>query len=487
MTETTLKQKTAKGLFWSSISSSMQLLLSLGCGIVFARVLSQEDYGLTAVLSIFIAVSGVIVESGFTTGLINRKKIDHADYNAVFWVSFILGLSIYLILFLAAPLIADYFKDERLVKISRIMFLWIISGSLGIAPGALLQKELKIKNRTIINVCSMFVSTVIGIIVVLLGYGYWGLVVQLLVQCVVSTILLWCYSSLRPNFSFNFQPIKEIYPFSIKMLLTGIVTQINANILTVFLGRLFTKNELGSYSQGNKWSGHSTYFVNSIIQGVAQPVLVEAGGDPERQANVFRKMLRFCSFISFPLLFGLAFITPEFIPILITDKWEDSILIMQLTCIWGAFSLIGTLYTQLIISHGKSNIYFWNTAILGLVQIIVLIFIHPWGIIRMLIIFLLINFLWLPIWHYFANRLIRLRLLSVVKDSMPYFLITCISIGCSYLIASYIENIYLRCLQKILMTAAIYILIVWKMNSVMFKESVEFLMSRMNKNKGNVG
>jgi O-antigen/teichoic acid export membrane protein len=481
MAETTLKQKTAKGLFWGVIGSSMQLIILLACLIIFGRILNQKDYALTAVLSIFIGISGVIIESGFTTGLINRKKIEHADYNAVFWVSFVLGLCIYFLLFLAAPLIAAYFKDERLVSLSRIMFLWIVSGSLAIAPGALLQKELKIKSRTIVVVCSVFISSVAGIIVVLLGYGYWGLVVQSVSQCVISTTLLWCYSSWRPNFKFNFQPIKEMYPFSVKILLTGIVTQINANILTVFLGRLFTQNELGNYSQGNKWSGLSTAYVSGIILGVAQPVLVETGDDPERQANVFRKMLRFCSFIAFPLLFGLAFISPELIPILVTDKWQNSIFIMQLTSIWGAFSLIGALYTQLIIAHGKSNIYFWNTVILGFIQIIVLLCIYPFGITRMLIVFLSINFFWLAIWHYFANRFIRLRLADVLKDMAPYFIITCIAIGCSYFVSVYIENIYLRFLQKILMTAAVYMFIAWKMNSVMFQESVAFLMSRINK------
>ncbi|GHT54593.1 lipopolysaccharide biosynthesis protein [Bacteroidia bacterium] len=478
MTETTLKQKTAKGLLWGSISSSMQLIISLACGIVFARVLSQEDYGLTAVLSVFIAVSGVLIESGFTTGLINRKKIEYADYNAVFWVSLLLGLSIYLILFLAAPLIAAFFDDNRLIILSRIMFLWIISSSLSIAPGALMQKELKIKSRAIVSVCSIFTSSIIGIIIVLLGYGYWGIVVQLVSQSIVSAILLWCFSSWHPNFSFDFQPIKEIFPFSIKMLLTGLITQINANILTVFLGRLFTKNELGTYTQGNKWSGLTTTFVSGIIQGVAQPVFVEAGNNPERQANVFRKMLRFCSFISFPLLFGLAFISPELIPILITDKWLDSILIMQLTCIWGAFSVIGNLYTQLVISHGKSNIYFWNTIILGITQIILLLCIHSWGITRMLIGFLFINFSWLIIWHYYANKFIRLRFRDVMKDIMPYLLITCIAIGCSYFISLYIENIYIRCIQKIVTTAAMYLLVTWQMNSVIFKESIDYILKK---------
>lgn len=480
MEKTTLKQKTAKGLLWGSISSGMQFVISFVCGIVFARILSQEDYGLTAVLAIFIAVSGVLIESGFTTGLINRKKIDYADYNAVFWVSFMIGLGIYLVLFLAAPLIADFFEDKRLVPLSRIMFLWIISGSLSIAPGALMQKELKIKQRAIVSICSIFISSVIGIIVVLLGYGYWGLVAQFVSHSIVFTVLLWCCSSWHPDFSFNFQPIKEMFPFSIMMLLTGMATQINANILTVFLGRLFTKSELGNYTQGNKWSGLSTSFVSGIIQGVVQPVLVEAGDDPEHQANVFRKMLRFCAFISFPLLFGLAFISPELIPIFIGDKWLDSILILQLTCIWGAFSLINNLYTQLIISHGKSNIYFWNTILLGIMQIIALLCIYPWGIIRMLVIFLCINFIWLAGWHYFANRFIRLRLRDIIRDIAPYFLIIGIAIGCSYFLSLYIENIYLRCLQKIVTTAAAYMFIMWRMDSVIFKESMNYIFKKGN-------
>jgi O-antigen/teichoic acid export membrane protein len=473
-----LKQKTAKGLYWGSISSGMQQLLTIIFGIVIARILTEADYGMVSVLSIFTAVAATIQEGGFTAGLINRREIKHEDYNAVFWLSSGLGVSMYIILFFCAPLIASFFKAPALVSLSRVLFLLIPAGSLGIAHNALMLKELKMKERAIISIGSLLVSCSTGIVFVLLGYGYWGLVVQMVVQGVISTLLRWYFSSWKPNFNFNFQPVKEMFPFSVKLALTGFVTQINANILSVFFGRFYTKSEVGEYSQGNKWATLSANFINTVVSGIVQPVLIETGADPSRQKSVFRKLLRFVAFISFPLMLGLAFVAPELIVILITDKWLNSIFIMQLVCIWGAFLPVNTLYTQLIIAHGKSNIYFWNTFIMGLTQIVLLLYMHTRGMTPMIIAFLIINFLWLGIWHYWGHKLIGLKIKEVVKDMAPYLLISGIALGCSYFISLYIDNIYWRCIQKIIVAGGLYLLIAWKMNSVILKESVEYLLKK---------
>ncbi|MDR0798813.1 MAG: oligosaccharide flippase family protein, partial [Dysgonamonadaceae bacterium] len=202
MQSPTLKEKTAKGLYWGSLTSGIQQLISAGFGILLARILTQADYGTIGVLSIFLAVANTLQEGGFTAGLINRKEIKIADYNAVFWFSFGVGASIYLILFFCAPLIAWFFHDPIYIPLSRVMFLWIVAGSLGIAPNAMMQKTLRIKERSIINVTALAVSSITGVVLVLLGYGYWGLVIQSVTQPVVNTTLLWCVSTWRPRWSF---------------------------------------------------------------------------------------------------------------------------------------------------------------------------------------------------------------------------------------------------------------------------------------------
>ena len=305
MAEETLKDKTAKGLFWGGISTFFQQIIGMVFGIVIARILSPDDYGLVAMLAIFSAIANTIMDSGFTTALINKKTIRHEDYNAVFWFSAFCGIVIYMILFLAAPLIAQFYNKPVLLNLSRVLFLSFLISSFGIAHNAILFKKLKVKQRGIIDVVAVSVSGGVGLIFALLGFAYWGLAIQLVSQCLVATLLRWYFSGWRPTLSFDLSPIKEMFGFSSKILFNNILGQVNMNIFSVLLGKFYTDTDTGYYSQGNKWMVLGNMTISNMIQGVAQPVLVEVADDKERQKKVFRKMLRFGAFISFPVSYCL--------------------------------------------------------------------------------------------------------------------------------------------------------------------------------------
>ena len=333
MAEETLKDKTAKGLFWGGISTFFQQIIGMVFGIVIARILSPDDYGLVAMLAIFSAIANTIMDSGFTTALINKKTIRHEDYNAVFWFSAFCGIVIYMILFLAAPLIAQFYNKPVLLNLSRVLFLSFLISSFGIAHNAILFKKLKVKQRGIIDVVAVSVSGGVGLIFALLGFAYWGLAIQLVSQCLVATLLRWYFSGWRPTLSFDLSPIKEMFGFSSKILFNNILGQVNMNIFSVLLGKFYTDTDTGYYSQGNKWMVLGNMTISNMIQGVAQPVLVEVADDKERQKKVFRKMLRFGAFISFPVLLGLAFVAKEFILLTVGEKWLNSVPYLQILTI----------------------------------------------------------------------------------------------------------------------------------------------------------
>ena len=329
MAEETLKDKTAKGLFWGGISTFFQQIIGMVFGIVIARILSPDDYGLVAMLAIFSAIANTIMDSGFTTALINKKTIRHEDYNAVFWFSAFCGIVIYMILFLAAPLIAQFYNKPVLLNLSRVLFLSFLISSFGIAHNAILFKKLKVKQRGIIDVAAVSISGGVGLIFALLGFAYWGLAIQLVSQCLVATLLRWCFSGWRPTLSFDLSPIKEMFGFSSKILFNNILGQVNMNIFSVLLGKFYTDTDTGYYSQGNKWMVLGNMTISNMIQGVAQPVLVEVADDKERQKKVFRKMLRFGAFISFPVLLGLAFVAKEFILLTVGESGSIVFLIFK--------------------------------------------------------------------------------------------------------------------------------------------------------------
>ena len=361
-----LKEKTAKGLFWGGFSNGIQQLLNLFFGIFLARLLNADDYGMVGMLTIFIAVAGTLQESGFTNALTNKREVTHKDYNAVFWFSTLTGITMYILLFLSAPLIADFYDKPELVPLARYLFIGFLISSSATAHNAVLFKNLMVKQKAMSQIIALTLSGIIGVIMAFNGMTYWGIATQSVVYILVVTICFWHFSPWRPTLNIDFRPLKSMFGFSSKILVTNIFTQINNNIFSVLLGKFFSEAEVGYYTQANKWNtmGHS--LITGMVSGVAQPVLTEVANDAGRQRNVFRKMLRFTAFISFPAMFGLALIAHELIVISVTDKWLDSVPILQLLCIWGAFLPILSLYSNLIISKGKSDIYMWNTIALGI-------------------------------------------------------------------------------------------------------------------------
>lgn len=480
MTEQSLKDRTAKGLFWGGISNGLQQIIGVIFGIFFARILSQEDYGIVGTLAIFTGIVSLVQDSGFTSALINKKEIRHKDYNAVFWFGLFVGIFIYIILFFSAPLIALFFKAPELKNISRVLFLWFLIGGIGIAHNAILTKKLMVKEKAKASVSALIISNTVGIILAVNGFSYWALVIQTVIHSIVGTSLIWYYSPWRPTLKFDFSPLKEMISFSSKLLITGIFSVANMNIFSVLLGRFYTKSELGDYTQANKWTTMGHTFIGSIISSVAHPVLAEVSSDPNRQLAVFRKMMRFTSFISFPCMLGLAFVSKELIIITITDKWLASIPIMQLLCIWGAFIPLSSLYSFLFISRGKSDINMWNIIILGLIQLTAAFFTLPHGIIQMVIVFVIINISWLLVLHVLAKRLIKYQLFYAIKDIFPFLLITIIILTAVNYITLALENLYLLLITKILLSVALYIIVMKLSNAKVFTESVTYLLKKQS-------
>ena len=212
------------------------------------------------------------------------------------------------------------------------------------------------------------------------------------------------------------------------MLLTYIFNNINNNIFSLLLGRLYNKTEAGIYSQAQKWNVMGSNTITGMVQGVAQPTFVQMGDDKERLCRAFSKMLRFTCFISFPAMLGLALIAKEFIIVTVTEKWLPSASLMQLLCVAGAFLPIATLYYNMIISRGKSNVYMWNVIIQGCVILASLLAVHNFGggVRIMVMTYVVIIITWTAIWHFFVNRLIGYGWLRAMNDMLPYF---CIAIG----------------------------------------------------------
>ena len=332
-----LKEKTAKGLFWGGLSNGVQQLLNLIFGIFLARLLTPADYGMVGMLAIFSLIASTLQESGFTAALANKKEVSHRDYNAVFWFSVLTGCTLYLLLFFASPLIASFYEIPELTPLARYSFLGFLISSFGVAQNAYLFRNLMVKQKSISLIVALLVSGCVGVTMAYFGFAYWGIATQSIVYIATINLCYLYFSPWRPTFNIDFSPIRSMFVFSSKLLLTNIFKHLNDHILTIILGKYYSDKDAGYFSQAHKWNymGHS--LISGMVNGVAQPVLVSAGNECERLQRVFRKMLRFTAFIAFPAMWGLALIVPELIPIAITDKWLPCVPILQILCIGGAF------------------------------------------------------------------------------------------------------------------------------------------------------
>nr|WP_262918876.1 lipopolysaccharide biosynthesis protein [Bacteroides sp. ET71] len=456
-----LKEKTARGLFWGGISNGVQQLLNLLFGIFLARLLTPDDYGMVAVLSIFSLVASSLQESGFTAALVNKKDAGHCDYNAVFWFNVGLGTCLYWLLFWASPFIARFYGNPELTPLARYSFLGFWVSSCGIAHNAYLFRHLMTRQKAIASMLSLFVSGCTGVTLAYCGFAYWGIATQTLVYISVQTACYWYFSPWRPTFRFDFSPLRQMFGFSFKLLLTNIFNHLNNSLLSIVLGKLYSEREVGYYSQGNKWSGMGQLCILGMINGVAQPVLAGVSDDAERQRRVFRKLLRFVAFVSFPALLGLALVAQELTVIAVTDKWLPSVPFLQMMCVSGAFVPIVGLYQQFIISQGRSDVFMWNIILSGLVLLACVLLAHPWGIKAIVWAYVVVCVGWLPVWHRLAWRGKGLSWWLALRDMAPYAVVSVGVMLITHILTVSVDNIYLRLSVKIAIAVLLYIGIMW--------------------------
>lgn len=470
-----LKQKTAQGLFWGLLSSGGTQLLNLIIGIFLARLLSPEEYGIVGMLLIFSLIAGNLQDSGFYTALINIKDIKHNDYNAVFWFNIGVSLTIYAVLFFCAPLIAAFYHQPCLVKLSRYVFLSIPISAALIVPTALLSRGLRVKEKAIVSLLALMLSGLVGIIMAFKGFSYWSLATQQVLYILITCIGRYACARWCPSFSVDFTPIKRMFAFSYKVLITAVLTTINNNVLTVVFGRLFPAAAVGNYTQANKWNTMANQLVANTVAQVAQPVFTRINDDDERERRVFGKMMRFTAFLAFPAMFGLALVAPQFILVTIGNKWLESIPLLQILCIGGAFIPFYTLYQNLFLSYGKSNTYMWLSIGQIVIMLTAVLACHAIGFKAMVVAFAVINILWLLVWQFFASRLIGYRLLSMLRDLMPFMIISLLVMGLTYLVTRFISNMYFLLIARILLAGALYVITMKLLRAKILEECIDFI------------
>ena len=481
MTNETLKEKTAKGLFWGGLNSLTQQVIGVAFAIILGRLLDNADFGMMAMIGVFSLIATTLQNSGFPTALANMKEPRDEDYNSVFWFNIIVGFSAYTVLFFCAPLIADYYNEPRLIPLCRYAFLSILIASFGTAQNAFLFKNLRAKQQAKAAMVAVLISSTTGVACAFAGLAYWSLATQGLVYVSINTLMAWHYSPWRPSLkNITFEPAKRMFRFSFKILLSNITTIINNNILNFLLGHYFTARDTGNYNQAYQWNSKCFSLVQSMVNQVAQPVLVDLQNEGERQLNAFRKMMRFAAFLSFPLLLGFGLVAKEFIVLTVGPKWIVSVGYVQILCFAGATMPLSTLLSNMVISKGKSNLYLYCILGLGIIQIITMLLLWPYGIKNMVIAYTLINITWVFVWLFFVNRLTSYGLWFFIKDTTPFALAAFAVMAATHFATASIHTLWLLLICRIAMAMLLYYAVMRMARVQILAECQQFIIKKFH-------
>lgn len=464
---------------WGAVNNGTMQVLNLVIGIIILRHLTPEDTGLVGMLAIFSAIAGNLQSSGFSTALINEKQPTNEQYNSVFWFNVLMGGALYAVLFLSAPLISLFFHQPRLTDLSRFLFLSFFISSFGISTNAYMVKNMMNREITIVNVVALLLSGTTAICLALCDMGYWSLAWQQVVNSTVLVVGRFYYVKWRPALRFTFDYIRQTFSFSMKILVTMIVNTVNQNLLTVIFGRLFRDARVvGNFFQAYKWDSMAFQTVGGMLAQVAQPVLVSVREERERELQVFRKMVRFASFLSFPALFGLALVSREFILCTIGDEWTGCIPLLQILCLSGAFMPLYTLLQNLVISHGRSDVNMWLNLGQIVLQLMVILLFYRKGVTTMVVAYTLFNILWLSAWLPSARHIIGLRAVDLLRDTMPFLAIAAAVMAATYLLTLPIGNLWLLLLVRIVIAAALYYAVMRLLHVAILRECLNFITRR---------
>ena len=456
MSEENLKHKTVKALIWSFADKFGQQIVYLLSGIILARILSQSDYGLTGMLAIFIALSNVLLDSGFGGALIKKQNATQADYNAVFYFNVVTSVVLYVILYFCAPLIARFFNQPELVLLSRVLFLSILFNAFNLIQTLLLTKHLHFNQLAKLNLIALTGSAVAAVIVAVMGGGVWALVTQMVALSAFKSLLLWCFNAWRPSWGFSMKPLKEVFSFSSRMLLSGIINAVFNNIYSVIIGRAYHSVALGYYQIANKYQDIPVSVISNTFRTVALPVFSNVNHDNERLQRVLQKTNKSIAFVLFPVVLGLIIIARPLLIGLVGEKWSDSVPLFQILLLSGLFVVFTQVFSELFIAKGKSRIYLWAEIAKKAFLVAAIAATYRYEIVGLAWGWVIYSFCSMMLSGFLACRLIGYRYYRFFFSILPYLVIAATMAVIGFAFEWVAMNEYLRMAVQIVVCALFY-------------------------------
>lgn len=421
-----LKDKTVKGVSWSAIDNATQYGVSFLIGIVLARLLSPDDYGLIGIITVFITVCTALIDGGFTTALIRKKDATDDDYNTIFIINLGMSVFLYLVMFFGAPWIASFFKRPELVSLTRVSSISMIIGAFALVQQTRLTKRIDFKTQTKITFVASVSSGVIGIVMALLGCGVWSLVIQQLTKYVLRTVLLWVFNRWTPTLKFSKRSAKDLFGFGWKMMVSDLLNSLWGELYQVVVAKYYSPATLGQYSRAKQFSFLFSSNLTKVVQRVTFPTLSHIQDDKERLTRAYRRIIKTTMFITATCMFFLGAISEPLIYCLIGPKWNEAARYLPLICVAGSLYPLHAINLNMLSVQGRSDVFLGLEIIkkiIGLGPLFVGAFV---GIMPMLYTNLLAGFINYLLNSYYSGKLLGYSSWMQLKDVTPSYGLACL-------------------------------------------------------------
>jgi capsular polysaccharide repeat unit transporter len=435
-----LKVKAARGLFWSSVDRFSSQGISFVFSIFLARILDISDYGIVAMIVVFMAVAQAFVDSGFSSALIRKPDLNEEDKSTAFYFNIVVGLACYGILFITSPLIADFYDEPLLSPIIRVTGLSIVFNSLCVVQRALFTIAVDFKTQAIISLACTVISGVVGLVMAYNGYGVWALVAQSTVSTFFNFVLLWLCSRWRPVTRFSKASFRYLFNFGSKLLASGLLDTLYNNAYPIVIGKFYNSAQLGLYSRAQSYASLPSSNITAILQRVTFPVLSLMQDDDERLALNYRRLLRVSAFVVFPLMVMLAAVAAPLIRVMITSKWDGCVGFLQILSLAMMWYPIHAINLNLLQVKGRSDLFLRLEIYKKILGVLILICTIPlgvtamcWGLVVGSVFSLVMN-------TYYTGKLIKVGFFIQMKDLLPTLVNSVIMGGIAYYIVNNIDS-----------------------------------------------
>jgi len=455
--EENLKKKTLSGLIWQYAEKCGTQLVGFVVSIILARLLTPADYGLIGLITVFISIALVFARSGMGQALVQKKDANDEDFSTVFYFSLAVSVILYLVLFFAAPVIAEFYHEPKLISVIRVLGITIIIGAVYSVQQAKVQREMNFKKFFYATLIGTLISAGIGISMAYSGYGVWALVGQQISAQLINIIVLFVTVKWRPKLIFSVQKMKQLFGFSWKILVSALIDTVYNNIYSLIIGKFYSSADLGYYNRGKQYPMLVVENVNGSINSVIFPVLSKMQDDKERFKSTVRRSIKTSTYIIFPLMAGLAAVAEPLVRIMLTDKWLPAVPFIQFCCFTYAFWPVHTANLQAVKALGRSDVFLKLEIIKKTYGVVILIATIPFGLTAMMFGRCIATVLSSIVNASPNKKLMNYSYMEQIKDMLPSVVLSVIMCVVVLLVGMLDINLYLMLILQVFVGVLVYV------------------------------